>query len=83
MFIAASAYFYDLLPIVWNSFGIGKAGKTNDCRKGLNPLNLGVLGSPCSRSFRLLIDDLRCFAASLEICLLFSIAVHSNALALS
>lgn len=83
MFTAVCAYFNNLLPIAWNSFGIGIEDKTKDCRKSLSPLNLCGLGSPCSRSFCLLIDNLRCFAALLEICLLCSIALHSNALALS
>lgn len=49
MFIAACTYFNNFLPIAWNSFGIGIGEKTKDCRKGLSPLNLGLLGSPCSR----------------------------------
>lgn len=49
VFIAACTYFNNFLPMAWNSFGIGIGEKTKDCRKGLSPLNLGLLGSPCSR----------------------------------
>lgn len=69
MFIYACAYFSNLLCIVRKSFGIGINEKIKDFRKGLNLLNPGLCGSPC-RSFCLLIDSLRCFAA-LEICLLY------------
>lgn len=77
MFIAACAYFSNLSCIVWNSFGIGINEKRKDFRKGLNILNPGLLGSPC-RCFCLLIDSLRCFAASLGICLFYGSEVHST-----
>lgn len=36
MFKAACAYFNNLLPIAWNSSGIGMEEKRKDCRKGLS-----------------------------------------------
>lgn len=75
VFIAGCAYFSNLLCILQNSFGIGINENIKDFKKGLNLLNPDLL-APC-RSFCLLMDSLRSFAALLEICLLYGTEVHS------